>query len=98
MTLKGLEKLQKRNRLGNPPSIGEASSNLNAPEVAPTNSEILNIKKVDGRKLRASGRTIQFATRVSEDFDLKIRAIAAQKKMLLVEVLEAALSEYEKNN
>src|SRR3954447_1648565 len=51
--------------------------------------------RVDGRSLRRSGRTIQFATRVSPEFDERIRTIAKRERMLLVEVLEKALDAYE---
>jgi hypothetical protein len=46
--------------------------------------------------MRRSGRTIQFATRVSPEFDERIRQIAFRDRMLLVEVLEHALDAYEK--
>ena len=45
--------------------------------------------------MRRSGRTVQFATRVSPDFDERIRRIAMRDGMLLVEVLERALDAYE---
>lgn len=51
--------------------------------------------RIDGRTLRRSGRTVQFATRVSPAFDARIRRIAQRDGMLLVEVLEQALDAYE---
>lgn len=51
--------------------------------------------RVDGRTLRRSGRTVQFATRVSPEFDERIRQIAKRERKLLVEVLEQALEAYE---
>jgi hypothetical protein len=51
--------------------------------------------RVDGRTMRRSGRTVQFATRVSPDFDERIRQIAMRDRLLLVEVLEQALEAYE---
>jgi hypothetical protein len=51
--------------------------------------------RLDGRSMRRSGRTIQFATRVSPEFDDRIRQIALRDGMLLVEVLEQALDAYE---
>ena len=45
--------------------------------------------------MRRSGRTVQFATRVSPDFDERIRQIAMREGLLLVEVLERALEAYE---
>lgn len=51
--------------------------------------------RIDGRTLRRSGRTVQFATRVSPEFDERIRQIAKRDGMLLVEVLEQALNALE---
>ncbi len=51
--------------------------------------------RMDGRTMRRSGRTVQFATRVSPEFDERIRQIAMREGMLLVEVLESALDAYE---
>lgn len=53
--------------------------------------------RMDGRTMRRSGRTVQFATRVSPEFDERIRQIAMREGMLLVEVLERALDAYEAN-
>lgn len=49
----------------------------------------------DGRSARRSGRTLQFATRVSPEFDNRLRSIAERDHKLLVEVLEDALEAYE---
>lgn len=95
--VKGLEKLKNKNRFGSPPSEKEASNNLSAPEIAPGDTDMnAAYQKVDGRTLRKTGRSIQFATRVSEDFDIRLRKIAQQENLLLVQVLEKALKEYEK--
>jgi hypothetical protein len=51
--------------------------------------------RLDGRTMRRSNRTVQFATRVSPEFDERIRQIALRDGMLLVEVLEHALEAYE---
>ena len=51
--------------------------------------------RLDGRTMRRSGRTVQFATRVSPEFDQRIRQIAMRDGVLLVEVLERALDAYE---
>lgn len=51
--------------------------------------------RIDGRTLRRSGRTVQFATRVSPGFDERVRRIALRDGLLLVEVLERALDAYE---
>ena len=89
-----LSKLTKK-RLGPPPSIDDASDNLSAPEVAPA-PVARRRGREDGRTLRATGRTIQFSTRVSPDFDKRFRAIAKRERLLLAELLERALDAYEK--
>lgn len=49
----------------------------------------------DGRTLRRTNRTIAFATRVSAEWDERIRDIAERDSLKLVEVLERALDAYE---
>lgn len=97
-----LKKITSR-RLGPPPSIDEASKNLSAPEAAPssvivdTSSQTATApRRRDGRSMRRTGRTVNFATRVSQEFDERIREIAEQKGLMLVEVMERALAAYEK--
>lgn len=103
-----LTKLKRRNTLGAPPTPEEASHNLTAPEIAPVHLRSANVQKlsksrkaihhqsrIDGRSLRRTGRTVQFATRVSLDFDDRLRRIAQRDGMKLVEVLERALEAYE---
>jgi hypothetical protein len=51
--------------------------------------------RLDGRSLRKSGRTLQLATRVSWEFDDKLRHIAQRDGLKLVEVLERGLDAYE---
>ena len=51
--------------------------------------------RIDGRSLRRTGRTLQLATRVSWEFDDKLRRIAQRDRLKLVEVLERALDAYE---
>ncbi len=51
--------------------------------------------RIDGRSLRRTGRTLQLATRVSWEFDDKLRRIAQRDGLKLVEVLERALDAYE---
>lgn len=46
--------------------------------------------RIDGRSLRKTGRTLQLATRVSWDFDSKLRLIAQRDGLKIVEVLERA--------
>ena len=104
--LKGL----RRSGLGAPPPRDEARIDL-APEpsraVLPssrsataspprrTEAAAPQPGRMDGRTMRRSGRTVQFATRVSPEFDERIRQIAMQEELLLVEVLERALDAYE---
>ncbi|KPY61005.1 hypothetical protein ALO93_200084 [Pseudomonas amygdali pv. sesami] len=49
----------------------------------------------DGRSARRTNRTIQFATRVTPEFDKRVRDVAEREGLLLVEVLEQALDLYE---
>ncbi|MFA0924664.1 hypothetical protein [Xanthomonas fragariae] len=49
----------------------------------------------DGRTTRRTNRTVQFATRVTPEFDRRVREVAAREGLLLVEVLELALDLYE---
>jgi hypothetical protein len=103
-----LTKLKRRNTLGAPPTPEEASPNLTAPEIAPVHPRPAKAPasstarqgshehgRIDGRTLRKTGRTVQFATRVSEDFDERLRQIAQRDGIKLVEVLERALDAYE---
>ena len=92
-----------KNTLGSPPPASEASGNLEAPEVAPVaapSSPTTPVpkKRIDGRTLRRSGRTVQFATRVTPDFDFRIREIAERDDLLIVQVLERALALYVEKN
>jgi len=91
-----LSKLKKR--LGAPPPIEDTGANLKAPEIAPSPSvaTAAQPKERDGRSARRTGRTVQFATRVSEEFDERFRAICKRDKLLMVELLEKALDAYER--
>lgn len=100
-----LKKLRgRRDELGTPPTLEEASDNLTAPEVAPVapGSErppkLAVTGRVDGRTTRKTNRTVQFATRVTPEWDARIRAIAQEEGVLLVEVLEKALAAYEEKS
>jgi hypothetical protein len=116
-----LSKLRRRNTLGAPPSLEEASQNLQAPEIAPVMEPPAEVprratvpsqepastpenaipqppyqqRRIDGCSLRKTGRTIQLATRVSWEFDEKLRYITQRDGLKLVEVLEQALEAYE---
>jgi hypothetical protein len=52
-------------------------------------------KRIDGRSLRKTGRTVPFSTRVSEEWDEKLRMIAQRDDLNFGEVLEKALDAYE---
>lgn len=92
-----------RSRLGSPPAATEASENLSAPEHAPAAARKKGGKagKADTayretyRALRRTGRTVQFNTRVTTEWDERIRQIAAERNLKLAEVLEKALDAYE---
>lgn len=70
------------NRFPPPPAPSETTNNLDQPEVAPYAGPI------DGRTLRATGRTSQFTTRISEELHNEIKVYAAQRRMKLNELIE----------
>lgn len=74
-------KLRQGPKLPAPPAMEVASLNLRAPEIAPASS-------TDGRSLRATGRTKQLATRVTEEFYDDLKIYAAKHRLKIVEVLE----------
>ena len=86
-------KNKKRKRLGTPPGIERAGENLSAPEHAPAAPVVPEPKKE--RPRRRTGRTEPFATRVSPEFHRRLRLLAAQDNLKMVEVLEKALDAYE---
>lgn len=102
-------KSARRNPLGEPPAINEASNNLSAPEHAPAPAPVAvqpraasnevhgqeSYQRRDGRSARKTNRTLPFATRVSEDFDRRFRDIAERDGLLIVELLEKSLDAYE---
>jgi hypothetical protein len=51
-------------------------------------------KKVDGRSLTRTNRTIHFATKVTPEFDNTVRQLAQQKGRLITEMLEEILTVY----
>lgn len=96
-----VSKLKGRRTLGEPPPSAEASTNLGAPEmmhrVTPeTLSSLTGYERLDGRSLRRSNRVVQFATRVTPEFDRRVREIARDENLMIVEVLEKALQAYER--
>lgn len=91
-----LSKLKKRNNLGTPPTFEEASRNLEAPEIAPVAQFAqASIAKIDGRSLRKTDRTVQFATKVKQIFDNRFRTIAVRDNLVFGDLLEKMLDAYE---
>ena len=83
-----------RKNLPPPPQLSEAKDNLAQPEHAPAGAY------VDGRTLRATGRTTQFTTRITEELQTEIKVFAAQHKLKFNEFLEqayAALKQQKEN-
>jgi hypothetical protein len=100
-------KLKGRRTLGAPPPPTEASTNLIRPEaLSELQSEFVAAPsaqpaapapegRIDGRSMRRTNRVVQFATRVTPEFDQRVREIAVEEGLLIVEVLEKALNAYE---
>jgi len=64
------------------------------PSLAEIRAEAALMRR-DGRALRRTNRTLPFATRVSPEFDNRLRDIAERDGLKLVELLERALDAYE---
>lgn len=94
--MKAMKSRQRPNRLGDVPKLEEASPNITAPEHAPA-APPAEATKVDGRRLRRTGRTEQLATRVTREFKKRLYDVAERDGLLLVEVLEKALDAYEES-
>ena len=103
-----VSKLKRRRTLGTPPPPAEASTNLAQPEMPEPGIAVSDSPpdprnfagefgeaRIDGRTLRRSNRVVQFATRVTPEFDRRVRAIAMREGLLIVEVLERALDTYD---
>jgi len=82
-----------------PRAARPAAASSPAPRVQPAPRALAGagegVVRRDGRSARRTGRTVQFATRVSPEFDERVRVIAEEEHILLVEVLERALEAYE---
>ncbi len=76
-----------RRTLGTPPTPSATIDNLAQPETVPAH--------VDGRSLRATGRTEQLNVHVRPAFKQRIKVLAAEQDLLMAEVLERALAAYE---
>jgi hypothetical protein len=79
----------RRSKLPPPPAPSEAKDNLTQPEHAPVPEPT---PWVDGRTLRATGRTTQFTTRVTSEFLKEIKLFAVKHDLNLNEVLEKAFA------
>lgn len=93
-----LSNLRSRSKLGTPPGLDEASQNTLAPETAPADTAQVSVPsrpRRDMRSARRTNRTLPFATRVSPEFDERLRDIAERDGLMLCELLEHALEAYE---
>lgn len=61
-------------------------------------SENLTSLNLDKRSLTKTGRTYQLGTRVRKEFLEKLKSIAYEERLKMVEVLEKALECYERHN
>ena len=87
------EGLKKRKTNLPSPPIDEVGENIHPRQPA---IDLGNYERIDGRSLRRTGRTIQFNTRVTPVFDMRLRELAQRDHLSLAEVLERALSLYDK--
>jgi hypothetical protein len=53
-------------------------------------------QRIDGRSLRRTGRTVGFSTKVTEDWDYRLKRYAARNNVLIVVALEQALDALER--
>lgn len=99
---KAQSKKKKPNRFGTPPSIEEASNNLEAPEHAPTAPEKVGEapkkKTVKKKAVKASkpSRTVPFNHKVTPEFEREFKMVALEDRLKLVELLEASFQAYKK--
>lgn len=79
-----------KGRLGPPPALELTPENLTQPETAPLSPE-----RIDGRSKRATGRTKQFATRITPELKKWLKVEAATVGVSQAELLEHMRSVYE---
>lgn len=97
------QKIKVASGFGSPPGINDkTNNNLTQPnlvekELTKKTTRATKTKLLDGRSLRKTGRTVQFNTKVTPEFNAKIKLIAQRDGFLLAEVLELAVECYEKN-
>ena len=82
-----LKSRKPKSRLGPPPQVEEVPNNLKEPESAPSPS-------VDGRSAKATGRTEQFATRITKDLKKWLKIEAAKREISQAELLERMRASY----
>lgn len=75
-----------KQRFGNPPEAA-VTDNLRQPEEA--------VPWVDGRSLRAKGRTSQLATRILPEVHHRAKVMAAQDGITMAELIEIGIRLYE---
>ena len=78
-----------RTKLPPPPPPSETADNLSQPEYAPS-------AYLDGRSLRATGRTLQFTTRITEELQRDIKVFASRHGMKLNDFIERAFRALER--
>jgi hypothetical protein len=78
-----------KTRFGNPLKPAEARANLRHPETP---------EWIDGRSLRATGRTSQLATRIHPDIHHKAKMMAARDRITMAELIEIGIRLYEEHN
>jgi hypothetical protein len=91
-----LRKKTAAKRFGQPPT--EPTANM-VPEPKPIVDPALEIpvpQRIDGRSLRRTGRTVGFSTKVTEDWDYRLKTYAGRHNLLIVQVLEKALDALER--
>jgi hypothetical protein len=76
------------------PTPAAPSKSNSAPQLTEPERKIER-RRIDGRSLRRTGRTLQFATRITEEFDELLHKIAQRDGLKLVEVLENSVAAYE---
>jgi hypothetical protein len=94
-------KLKGMRGLGAPPERDEARADLVIPSTPEPHESAVQpaaVARIDARTLRRSGRTVHFATKVTPEFDNRLRQIAAATGKMLTEILEEALRAYEREN
>ncbi len=64
------------------------------PQVKPRTAAKAAAPKLDGRTLKAKGRTEQFSTRITPETKADLMALARAEDKTMTEVIEAAVAEY----